>query len=110
MAHITLQSPGQPVADFGVSGATISIAGTSIDCAALQTDSRVLINVAKDKAGAVKINPKSGGACLAIIRIPAKQYQEVEGDPDPQTGEPTIVRTEVPLDPNAISVELWPTV
>lgn len=110
MAHITLQSPGQPIADFAVSGATISIAGTPIDCAALQADSQVLINVAKDKAGAVKLNPKSGGTCLAIIRIPAKQYQDVEGEPDPQTGNPTFVRTEIPLDPNAIAVELWPTV
>lgn len=110
MAHITLQSPGQPVADFGVSGATITIAGTAIDCDALQADSQVLINVAKDKAGTIKLNPKNGGACLAIIRIPARQYQEIAGEPDPQSGEPTIVRAEIPLDPNAISVELWPLV
>lgn len=110
MAHITLQSPGQPIADFSVSGATISIAGTAIDCAALQTESQVLVNVAKDKAGAVKLNPKSGGTCLAIICIPAKQYHDLPSDPDPQTGDPTFVRTEIPLDPNAIAVELWPTV
>jgi len=110
MAHITLQSPGQPIADFSVSGATISIAGTAIDCAALQTESQVLVNVSKDKAGAVKLNPKSGGTCLAIIRIPAKQYHDLPGDPDPQTGNPTFVRTGIPLDPNAIAVELWPTV
>lgn len=110
MAHITLQSPGQPIADFGIAGTIITIDSVIIDCAALQSDSQVLINVAKDKAGVVKLNPKSGGTCLAIIRIPAKQYQDVPGDPDPQTGDPTVVRTEVPLDPSAIAVELWPTV
>lgn len=110
MAHITLQNPNQPVADFSVSGAVITIAGTVIDCAARQADDQVLLNVAKDKSGAVKINPARGGTCLAIIRIPAKQYQDVPGAPDPQTGDPIMVRTEIPLDPNTISVELWPTI
>ncbi|MBI5917797.1 MAG: hypothetical protein HY849_00260 [Nitrosomonadales bacterium] len=110
MAHITLQSLGQPVADFGVSGMTIAIAGTQIDCAALQEDGQVLLNIVRDKSGSVRINPEGGGACLAIIRIPAKQYHEADGEPDPHTGEPTRIRAAVPLDPNAIDVELWPTV
>lgn len=110
MARFTMQSPGQPTDDFGAAGKIVTIAGIQIDCAALQADSLVLVNVAKDKSGAVKLNPKNGGACLAIIRIPAKQYQDIEGEPDPQTGNPTFVRTEIPLDPNAIAVELWPTV
>lgn len=110
MAHIKLQTPGQPVSDFGVSGTTITIAGTNIDCAALQADSQVLVNVAKDRSGAILVNPANGGTCLAILRIPPKQYQEIPGEPAEQDGEPIIVRQELPLDPNAIEVELWPIV
>lgn len=109
MAHIVLQNPSQPVADFSVSGTIITIGGAVIDCAALQTDSQEIINVYRDKAGDVKLNPKNGGTCLAIVRIPARHYADQAG-PNDEHGNPTVVSVPQPLDPNAISVELWPLV
>lgn len=109
MAHLTLQNPSQPVADFSVSGASITIGGAVIDCAALQSDSQEIINIARDKSGVVQLNPKNGGTCLAIVRIPARLYADQTG-PNDEHGNSTVVSVPQPLDPNAISVELWPLV
>lgn len=115
MAHITLQNPSQPVADFSVNGAVITVAGAAVDCAAKQTDSQVIVNVMMDKTGTAKINAKNG-AYLAQIFIPARQYQDqpivdAAGNPVPDgLGNPTSNRVALPLDPNAIAVILWPTV
>lgn len=108
MAHITLQSPGQPVADFSVSGASIVIAGAAVDCAALQDNAQVVVNVRRDKTGVTKISGKTG-AYIAQIFIPGKQYVDQPGPVDAQ-GQPTVVPVAQPLDPNTIAVTLWPTV
>lgn len=104
MPQINLKQPGQPVADFSVSGGNVTVAGVTIDCEARQLDTAVTVEVRANKTG-----PSEGGngAYLAQIDIPARRYTDVEGkDKD---GKPEITQAPVPLDPNAISITLWPT-
>lgn len=104
MPQINLKQPSQPVADFSVSGGNVTVAGVTIDCEARQLDTAVTVEVRANKTG-----PSEGGngAYLAQIDIPARRYTDVEGkDKD---GKPEITQAPVPLDPNAISITLWPT-
>ena len=104
MPQINLKQPGQPVADFSVSGGNVTVAGVTIDCEARQLDTAVTVEVRANTTG-----PSVGGngAYLAQIEIPARRYTDVEGkDKD---GKPEITQAPVPLDPNAISITLWPT-
>ncbi len=104
MPQINLKQPGQPVADFSVSGGNVTVAGVTIDCEARQLDTAVTVEVRANKTG-----PSEGGngAYLAQIEIPARRYTDVEGkDKD---GKPEVTQAPVPLDPNAISITLWPT-
>lgn len=100
MAQILLKQPGQPVADFAVAGAVISIAGIIVDCAERQNNGTVNVEIRRNADGA---GVGGSGAYLAQIAIPARRYAMVEAD----RGESPVA---VPLDPNAIEITLWPTV
>ena len=104
MPQINLKQPGQPVADFSVSGGNVTVAGVTIDCEARQLDTAVTVEIRANKTG-----PGEGGsgAYLAQIDIPARRYTDVEGND--KDGKPEITQAPVPLDPNAISITLWPT-
>lgn len=108
MPQINLKQPGQPVADFSVSGGNVTVAGVTIDCEARQLDAAVTVEVRANPAGPSEGAMEGGsGAYLAQIDIPARRYTDVEGkDKD---GKPEITQAPVPLDPNAISITLWPT-
>lgn len=107
MARIELKQPGQPVADFAVNGAQITIAGVLVDCAALQQDTTEIVEVRQSAAGA---HISGDGAYLAQIEIPARTYATTsapqEGDPEAQS---QVITQPHPLDANAILVTLWPT-
>lgn len=105
MAQIILKTPGQPVADFSVSAATVIVAGIAIDCAERQRDTAVTIEI-RNNGG----TPAEGGdgAYVAQIAIPARCFEEHEIDDE--EGNLTVLRDALPLDPNAIEVTLWPTV
>jgi hypothetical protein len=107
MPQINLKQPGQPVADFSVSGSSVTVAGITIDCEARQLDSAVTVEIRTNKTDPSEGAIEGGnGAYLAQIEIPARRYTDVEGkDKD---GEPEITQAPVPLDPNAISITLWP--
>jgi len=102
--QINLKQPGQPVADFAVSGAIVTVAGVAIDCAARQQDTAAVIEI-RDNAGA----PGEGGsgAYLAQIEIPARRF-ETSAIPDDGIGDEAPAEP-LPLDPNAVVVTLWPT-
>ena len=105
MPQINLKQPGQPVADFSVNGSFVTVAGVTIDCAARQLDSSVTVEIRSSASG---IHEAGDGAYLAQIEIPARRYTEVE-----EIGEdekPTILREAVALDPNAVSITLWPAI
>ncbi|MBL8473716.1 MAG: hypothetical protein JNM98_18140 [Rhodocyclaceae bacterium] len=98
--RIDLKQPGQPVADFSVSGAVVTVAGVEIDCAARQQDVSVTVEV-RNNAGIAGIG--GDGAYMAQITIPARTYayQPDAGD------ESSEAREAKPLDPNAVVVTLW---
>ncbi len=106
--QIILKQDGQPVADFSVSGANVTVAGVAIDCAERQQDIAVSVEVRQNIGG-----PSEGGngAYLAQIEIPARRYETVivpaEGEGEDE--QPTELREPLPLDPNAVVVTLWPT-
>lgn len=105
MPQIILKSPGQPVADFSVSGNSIVVSGLQIECAQRQEDSTVVIEV-REHAGAV-VEGGGKGAYLAHITIPPRQYTtETTGEGEDEETTQTIQ----PLDHNAVVVTLWPTV
>jgi hypothetical protein len=91
MPQIILKQPGQPVSDFSVSGARVTVAGITVDCAQRQTDSSVCVEIRSNHGV-----PSEGGdgAYLAQIDIPARSYAGIES---------------VALDPNAVTITLWPT-
>lgn len=110
--QINLKQPGQPVADFSVSGAVVTVSGVAIDCATRQEDVAVTIEIRRNLGG-----PSEGGngAYLAQIKIPSRRYEitqvpgeEGEGE-EGETAQPTELREPLPLDPNAVVVTLWPT-
>lgn len=95
MAQIRLIHPGQPVADFAVSGTRVSVAGLTLELADHQQDASVTLEV-RSQAGTARLGGE--GAYLAHIELPPALYDH-SGD--------TPVRQ--PLDPHAIVLTLWPT-
>lgn len=109
MPQIILKQPGQPVAEFAVTGATVTVAGVSVDCAARQMDVAVAIEIRRNTTG-----PGEGGngAYLAQITIPARRYtlvKAISAENDSVMDQARSLQEAVPLDPNAVQVTLWPT-
>lgn len=102
MAQITLKQPGQPVADFAVSGTVITVAGVTVDAAERQLDTSVLVEIRTADGGAIE---GGDGPYLAQIMVPARRYDEVPGE----TEEDPVEIVPAPLDHNAIEIVLWPT-
>jgi len=121
MPQIILKQPGQPVAHFAVSRASVSVSGVSIDLDERQQDHAVNIEIRQHNG--VATEGGSAGAIVAQIQIPAREYQTRAADAaatdpladplaDPATpgaGVPATVRHPLPLDPHAVVITLWPT-
>jgi len=101
-----LVQPGAPIAPVAISSDRLSIGDITVDFAAEQQDTAAEI-IIHHHAGAF-VRGGDQGAIVAIVRIPARRYTEQPGDADPISGAPTTTRVAEPLDPNAVSVELWP--
>jgi len=101
-----LVQPGAPIAPVAISSDRLSIGDITVDFAAEQQDTAAEI-IIRNHAGAF-VRGGDEGAIVAIVRIPARRYTEQPGDTDPISGAPTTTRIAEPLDPNAVSVELWP--
>jgi len=106
MARIILKDPGQTVADFSVNGAVITVAGIAIDCTERQQDCAVTVEIREQYGEIFEARGDAGGAYVAHIDIPAKVYEETltGGDEDEEGG----ALVAQPLDPNAITITLWP--
>lgn len=94
MAQIKLIHPGQPVADFSVTGNQITVAGMVIDAEQMQGDATEVVEIRDSGVGA---QIGGSGAFLAHIEIPPMQHIEHEES-----------RERLPLDPNTVVVTLWP--
>ncbi len=62
-----------------------------------ERDERVLIDVCADINGELTMGTAAGYRYVSQIEIPAREYTETPGDPDPE-GNPTVIRTPVPFD------------
>lgn len=105
--------PG-PYLEFFRNGTVLSHDEHIIDCAALQGDSQVTVDVCMDPAGNLTLG--AGGissAYVAQVIIPAKQYQEQvvrdkDGNPVPgEDGSEQIERVAIPLDMDQVIANLW---
>jgi len=113
--QIHLIHPGQPVADFSISGTVVTVGGYEIDCAERQQNVAVIVEIRR-LDGVVYEGDQ--GAYLAQIQIPARSYSVtfVESEPgnidssEPGLQGATETRQAQPLDTNAVVVTLWPTV
>lgn len=115
--RIILMQPGQPVADFSVSGTTIIVAGVVIDCAERQRSHAVTVEIRLKDGQAVEGDT---GAYLAQIQIPAQEHEAVQdapGNQAPGNQAPGATGMEsspsiraLPLDPRRILVTLWPSI
>lgn len=103
MPQINLIQPGQPVADFAVSGTLVSIADVTVDTADHQSDAAETIEIRRNGESA---QIGGTGAYLAHITVPPAQYSEPTYDQEP---EEQGARERLPLDPNTIVITLWPT-
>jgi hypothetical protein len=106
MPMTTLVQPGAPIAPVAIAANRLTVGDITVDFAAEQQDTAAEI-VIHHHAGAF-VRGGDQGAIVAIVRIPARRYTEQQGDADPITGAPTTTRVAEPLNPNAVSVELWP--
>ena len=103
MPQIKLMQPGQPVADFGVSGTQITVAGVTVDASEHESDSGQVVEIRHNGATA---QVGGNGAYLAIIEVPPAQYSAaIHGD----EGELITPAQRLPLDPNTLVITLWPT-
>jgi hypothetical protein len=104
---IHLKEPTLPVAMFSVNECTVTVAGVVVYCKAEQTDSKTLIEI-KSHNGQASVGGE--GAYLAVIEIPAKVYtNQPTSETNEQTGQPVLTLVADELDPNAISITLWPS-
>ena len=103
MAQIVLK--GSTVADFSLSGTTVTVAGLQVKCAERQSGAEEIVEIRNSAQGAVE---GGKGAYLAVIRIPARRYHDEPGLEDAQ-GNPTVIQVAEPLDPHSIKITLWPT-
>lgn len=101
MAKLTFMGDAS-VADFSIAGSIVTVAGVVIDCAERQGDDEHHIEI-RQRQGTVA--ESADGAYVAIIVIPARRYNEVAAD-----DEAPAERLPLPLDSNAVIVQLWPFV
>ena len=103
MPQIKLMQPGQPVADFAVSGTQITVAGVTVDAIEYQAEFGTTIEIRHNGANA---QVGGDGAYLANIEVPPVQYSApVYSD----EGELITSAERLPLDPNTLAITLWPT-
>lgn len=103
MPQIKLMQPGQPVADFAVSGTQITVAEVTVDAVDYQGDSGATIEIRHNGASA---QVGGDGAYLANIEVPPAQYSEAVYGEDDALITPSV---RLPLDPNTLVITLWPT-
>lgn len=106
MPMITMIQPGARVAPFAVDDARLVIGEAEVAFADAQDDTATEV-VIRHADGRFVIGGDDG-AIVAIVRIPARQYVETEGGADPMSGEPASTSEALPLDTNAVTIELWP--
>lgn len=96
-----------PHPDFSIAEGVVTVAGVVIDCAERQGDSQTVIDIRQHQGAAQE---GGSGYQLASLRIPPRQYLEVEGEPAMEGEEPDTTREAQPLDPRQVEVTIWPAI
>lgn len=104
MAMIQLMGPG-PHHDISTLGTLLRVGDITLDCAALQENSEVVIDVFS-AGGSLSLHPP--GAFAANVRIPARRWVDSAVPSEESDGETVMEATPVELDPNTIEITLWP--
>lgn len=101
----TLMGPG-PHVDLAITDTTAVVGGAvTIHCADRQRDHQVVVDV---RATNGVLAEGAGNAFVASFVIPPRVYVESEApDQTDMNGQPTVVRTPVPLSGDAVEVRLW---
>ena len=89
----------------GTDGNLLEIGGHQIDLGDRQRQQAVTLDLSLDHDG--QIVEGGEGWYVANVTIPPAHFQEVEGEPDPTTGEPLLQLEQQPVNLDLVVVNLW---
>ena len=78
----------------------------SINLKNRERDEPVLIDICSDRMGFLVVGPETGSRYVAQVEIPARKYNEVEGEPN-EEGIPSVTFEPVPFDIDNCTIYLW---
>ena len=107
MARLEMMGSG-PCADFSISGTVVSVGNASVDCASLQSDHEMIVDICSDGQGGFVVGAQAGKAYVLSCIVPPRRYQYVQ-DGEDENG-PIMVPEAIPLNPADIVVKVWPYV
>lgn len=87
-------------------GSLLDIGGHTIDLQQRQQEQAITVDLSMGHSGQI-VEGRGAGWYVANVTIPPAQYQEVEGAPDPVTGDPVTQRDRLPLNLDLVVVNLW---
>jgi hypothetical protein len=107
-----------PLVEYAVNGSVVKIGGDGgieIDCAAIQVDAAIAVDICRDVAGNLVQGVSEGVSYVASLVVPPKEKSE---QPKVEDGEPVLDDNgnqvyEVvvaPLNMNKVRLSLWPFV
>ncbi len=102
-----------PFLEFFENGTVLSREDKTIDCAQLQEDSQVTIDICMDEMGELIFGTKDAAAYVANVIIPAKQYiEQVKCDENgapvlDENDEEQMEKVAMPLDMGQVIGNLW---
>lgn len=96
-----------PHHDFAISGPVVTLGDVRIDCAAEQLAETATLSVFSTEQGMSLQGP---GAFAATVAIPPRKYPQPEPTAEqlPESGEQHTAPEPLPLDPDTITLTLWP--
>jgi len=95
-----------PVADHGVVGSQLTVAGFAIDLADRQSDVVTTIDLTVDQVGVVQEG--LAGRYVASVMLPPRAYQIVDSSELDSDGNPLQVRQLQPINMDTVKLVLWP--
>ena len=108
MARIELQEPGGANSvDYSVNGLVVTVGGITVNCAEMQQDHQVLIDICDNGRGGFTLGATDDSPYVMNIVIPPRQYQDVP-DGEDEDGSPKTRREPVPLKNSEVTLRLWP--
>ena len=116
--QIEILDNGKPVIGYTENGTVVTIGGEggiAVDCAALQADAAVTVDICRDAAGNLVQGVSEGKAYVASLVIPpqekSEQVQMENGEPVlDDSGSPVYEVVTAPVAMSKVRLVLWPFV